>query len=128
MKDLELHIKKASFSYLVISVLVFLQACESCLKTMAVSGRVVDANTMQPLSSVSVFCCFQFEDSTAVATTDSDGRYSFTKNNLGGFSGGSVRFEKTGYVTQTAAQISEAEAGIDRCGQTSVTRDLSLSP
>lgn len=111
------------------SLPVFMNGCagEACFKTMTVTGTVKDGTNSEPLNGVNVFCCTVGE-TTPKTTTGADGKYSFSTGNLGGFAGAKVRFEKSGYVTQSGSEFTEAEAGIDRCGNYTVTRDISISP
>lgn len=110
------------------SLPVFMNGCgEACGKTMTVTGTVIDSTNSQPLSGVEVYCCTVGEN-VPKATTESDGSYSFSVSNIGGFAGATVRFEKGGYTTDSAPAFTETEAGIDRCGDYTVTRDIALSP
>ncbi|MBL7717060.1 MAG: carboxypeptidase regulatory-like domain-containing protein [Bdellovibrionales bacterium] len=106
---------------------VLVNGCgEACEKTMTVVGTVTDGSS-SPVSGANVFCCTTGETSPKT-TTGADGKYSFSTSNMGGFKDTQARFEKPGYTTTSATSFSETEAGVERCGSYSVTRDVILSP
>lgn len=118
-----------------VSALLLLNGCsgedqsrQRCLKDYLLSGMVIDSSG-NPLSDVSVLRGSDDQISgILIATTDIEGRYTFTEQTKYWYSESRIKFYSEGYQLFLAEPFSREEAGPDVCGSISLERDGILQP